>query len=492
MAQIANTGGLITGLLDAQRRGGPQQVDNSVPGMARRPQDSWDPLLQGAFKGVGQMTGLGDFNTSQQVLGQAQEALQGTNLETSDGMRQAAQQYQKIGQTSQAMQLIQAAKAKEAEELAMAKENMELKALNSQIDALTGIDDATKNNMKTQASSNPEMKALVQQEVMKLTILSKKTNDSWAARRQQGGLLGLTPKQLEAGRNLSSDEWNKYLEPFLDGEVQFFDTPEGLQNARIVGGRIMGKDGRLTPVPPTWKKAAAESRVQTIEDELGKAIAGIEIASLTELRAGVDEAQDMMFQNEQALKLIDEGIYSGAFADVQLGLAKVGAKLGFVGSDQIAATEAFMAQRAAAVAQIIKDFGAGTGLSDADREYALKAAGGEITMTAQAMRYIMAMSEVASRRTFGLYNDRVAQITKLRPNTPMSSFIPIEIGEKSQNLKWYEDKLKQRPYTINKDGSITVKAVEDIGTPGDEPPKKGYIHKSSNGTIVLSQEPEDE
>ena len=56
---------------------------------------------------------------------------------------------------------------------------------------------------------------------------------------------------------------------------------------------------------------------------------------------------------------------------------------------------------------IIKAFGAGTGLSDADREYALKAAAGDITMTEESLRRIIYLNEIASRTLILKHNDQI-------------------------------------------------------------------------------------
>jgi len=76
----------------------------------------------------------------------------------------------------------------------------------------------------------------------------------------------------------------------------------------------------------------------------------------------------------RAQQLLDDGIFTGLGADALVEVARVGSFFG-IDSPTLENTQAFALERYAKVAQIIKDYGAGTGLSDADREFALAQAG---------------------------------------------------------------------------------------------------------------------
>ena len=72
---------------------------------------------------------------------------------------------------------------------------------------------------------------------------------------------------------------------------------------------------------------------------------------------------------------------------------------------------------AANTAKIIKQFGAGTGLSDADREYALKAAAGDISMDEKAIRKILNINNKAAQNAINKHNRDVSGI---KTNIPLS------------------------------------------------------------------------
>lgn len=110
-------------------------------------------------------------------------------------------------------------------------------------------------------------------------------------------------------------------------------------------------------------------------------------------------------------KLLESGIISGFGANWILGAGKALQRVGIdLSSDPIANTEAFAALMGNQVGRIIKQFGAGTGLSDADREYAEKIVGGKITLNEQSIKKIMAINEKAMKNVIQNYNKKAEEI----------------------------------------------------------------------------------
>tara|TARA_R100001163_G_C5066096_1_gene204342 strand:+ start:797 stop:2131 length:1335 start_codon:yes stop_codon:yes gene_type:complete len=118
---------------------------------------------------------------------------------------------------------------------------------------------------------------------------------------------------------------------------------------------------------------------------------------------------------DNLIKSVDtDGIITGKAAYLEETLVGYLDELNLLSADksaQLAETQAFMATQARRVAQIIKDFGAGTGLSDADREYALKAAG-DINMTKEAILKILKMSKITTEFMRKNHNTSVNRIMK--------------------------------------------------------------------------------
>ncbi len=113
----------------------------------------------------------------------------------------------------------------------------------------------------------------------------------------------------------------------------------------------------------------------------------------------------------EARRALDSGkVISGAGADFRLGFARA-LSLGGNGDakEQVAATQTYAATMARQVLTIIKNLGAGSGISDADREYAAKIEGGQIQLDETSMRRLLDISEKASRAAIASHNQRAAQ-----------------------------------------------------------------------------------
>lgn len=92
-----------------------------------------------------------------------------------------------------------------------------------------------------------------------------------------------------------------------------------------------------------------------------------------------------------------QGVKTGIAANIGLGLAKVGKALGLGDVDPtIANTESFRANMARQTLDLVKSLGAGTAISNADREFAEKAAGGSITLDDGAILRLMDVAQAAA------------------------------------------------------------------------------------------------
>lgn len=134
------------------------------------------------------------------------------------------------------------------------------------------------------------------------------------------------------------------------------------------------------------------------------------------------------------------GMITGAgaefFVNLNQALKTAGIDAGY--ADAAANSQAFAANMAGNVGRIIKQFGAGTGLSNADREYAEKMAGGKITLDANAIRRILDINERAARNVIRAHNKDVKNI---KTNIPLTVEEPPEASaslseQDRQALDW--------------------------------------------------------
>lgn len=110
----------------------------------------------------------------------------------------------------------------------------------------------------------------------------------------------------------------------------------------------------------------------------------------------------------QQSNLLGDGIITGVGANALVVISKIGSQLGILDEEQsnrLAKTETYNSNAGNLVAQVIKAFGAGTGLSDADREYAKDIAAGRITLDEVSLAKITDIIKRNAIREIEAYNE---------------------------------------------------------------------------------------
>jgi len=160
---------------------------------------------------------------------------------------------------------------------------------------------------------------------------------------------------------------------------------------------------------------------KAFETELGKEQAG----SIIKNRTAAQDAASIIDTVKTGRDIMKSGMITGAGADflvnLNQGLKTVGIDAGY--ADAAANSQAFTANMAGNVGKLIKQFGAGTGLSDADREFAKDMAGGRIALDAKAINKILDINERAARNVITRHNKDVKGI---KTNIPLEVEMPPE------------------------------------------------------------------
>jgi len=142
------------------------------------------------------------------------------------------------------------------------------------------------------------------------------------------------------------------------------------------------------------------------------------------------DAAAILETNQVGRELLKSGAIVGTGADFFVGfnnaLKQAGIDFGY--ADAAANSQAYAAAMGANVGRIIKQFGAGTGLSDADRDYAAQMAGGKINLTEAALRKILDINDKAANRVIDLHNKNVSGI---KTNIPLTVDKPTFTQQKS-------------------------------------------------------------
>lgn len=192
-------------------------------------------------------------------------------------------------------------------------------------------------------------------------------------------------------------------------------------------------------------KTVLPAQEKAFESELGKGQANRILKS----KEGAENAAAILQTNQIGRDILKSGAITGAGADFFVGLNQAlktaGVDFGF--ADAAANSQAYAAAMGQNTAKLIKEFGAGTGLSDADREYATKIAGGSINLDEKAIRKILDINDRAARNVINSHNRSVEGIKTnipLKVEAPLTVTPPagaVEMLRKNPNLaEQFDDK----------------------------------------------------
>ncbi len=108
-------------------------------------------------------------------------------------------------------------------------------------------------------------------------------------------------------------------------------------------------------------------------------------------------------------------VISGAWANAELFSKRLGNVLGQDNVD-VANTQVLRSLFAVPVANMLKNFGSGSGISDSDRLFAQQAVGGDITMDKPAIERLVKIGKAAATLTLDNYNERLDNAFPLGDN----------------------------------------------------------------------------
>jgi len=228
-------------------------------------------------------------------------------------------------------------------------------------------------------------------------------------------------------------ELNKPTTTVVDqgGQRQVLQTP-GLGGTPVSKG--IYADVPLPPLVLAQKKEIAKSGASNIgfkqeaafEGGLGKGQSERILAN----QVVAQDAATILETNQIGRDLLKSGAITGTGADFFVGfnnaLKQAGVDFGY--ADAAANSQAYAAAMGANVGRIIKQFGAGTGLSDDDRKFAEQMAGGKISLTETALRRILDINDKTANRVIDLHNKNVSGI---KTNIPLTVDKPTFTQPKS-------------------------------------------------------------
>ena len=178
----------------------------------------------------------------------------------------------------------------------------------------------------------------------------------------------------------------------------------------------------LSTLPPNDpNRRAIEARIEALgkptgttvnvapqEGALQKKLGDVKGTTIEKGFEAARDAESIIDTIDIGRQILNAGATTGFGANF---LVNVGQALKQVGidlnADESANAQTYMANMAQNVGRVIKQFGAGTGLSNADREYAEKMAGGNVSLDERALRRILDINERMSRNVIKRHNENV-------------------------------------------------------------------------------------
>lgn len=249
-----------------------------------------------------------------------------------------------------------------------------------------------------ESGSDMDDAAQVIAEKEKVTMLA---GGNRKTRAQMAKNHGKSPEYIEevlAGKHddVSDEMFIKTLEGKEAKLVNYKNKEGGIQLYRVDNqGKVWNLATNSWLYPSELGLSAAPQQTEEVVpmlDQITKALLGAEVKNYGELNEKAHKAVNGIYINDQSMDIFDQGIILGKFGEMRLQIAKGLEALGLsseAATEATANTQAYIAYRGNAVANIIQAFGAGTGLSDQDRKYATAMAGGEIEMSELAVKKIL-------------------------------------------------------------------------------------------------------
>jgi hypothetical protein len=163
---------------------------------------------------------------------------------------------------------------------------------------------------------------------------------------------------------------------------------------------------------------------EALEKTAGKSEITLQQKEFEDFQEQVGESDRQIRKNIKSNAVIDiglqqlqKGIISGTFAKAELAFKKALSKAGLVNpetEEKITTTEAYAGLMGIRVGQVISLFGAGTGLSDADREFAEKIAAGDITLDITSLNRLQKLNKQVLIEEAIIHNDLIDEFNLVR------------------------------------------------------------------------------
>jgi hypothetical protein len=345
-----------------------------------------------------------------------QGVLSGADLQTPEGLGALSQYFKEEGDAVQAIEI-----AGRQKELLRERETQN-KFIQRKVNLSSAALKLGQNDLanRIQQITDPEELRTVATEIRKNEVEKMPTQNP-LVRKQMAKAAGIPDKlftELDLAKAPDS-VFNEYVTG-QKGKMEFF-----LQDGKVVDyrvnetGLVWDRDTDrwteasqlgLQPAPPQVQK------IQNITAGMGDELAKVGAKSFSELAENAGKSAAALSTINRSLPTIDN-MFTGAGAEIKLNIARYAEAMGLSGKyivdpASIVDTEAYMANAGQRVAEYIVNLGAGTGLSDADREYAQEVVAGKITVSAETLKRLLKELKQGAQNKINRYKQTRSRVAK--------------------------------------------------------------------------------
>jgi|TARA_A100001391_G_C5056504_1_gene274877 hypothetical protein len=418
---------------------------------------SGQPLIGGSeitnliARSIGGLVGR-DMRTRQEKLTQA---LSQIDPKAADAELLQLSALAKFGQPEQ--QVLAARRYNEIQELKREKNEKQKekeqvtrfrKSLIERSNSLGGSEDRANSILEAPVTLLGKIREEILAEEQAAVIKNSGLNGRFAVGEQAG----LTKEQVKGYSGLTDEQYSEVISGLEADDVAYKDTNSGEVNVYRVNKYGMvatqNPNGTTKWVSPTTLDlvpAAKETKDVDKANEITAALVKEGTPSFVEVTTAAREAYRALQVNQDRLDILDANPnlplgskLSQLSIDAQLLLAN---SLGMTtdGTESAEQAQLLIAQGVEAVGQAIKAFGAGTGLSDADRLFAQLGAGATAELTAGNIRQLIEAANDKAREQIALHQSIYSDLKKADASPASLAFYKAGPDLSPNDLSRYYD-----------------------------------------------------
>ena len=390
---------------------------------------------QGLFTAAKQAAQLPGQLQQQKLQQQQRQQLAQINTNSPEGLLQLAQFYRQQGDIENAVKYEQAARQLGAQVAAQT----ELSAFQEKV--AVAAESAGLVDQAATARATTDMDELrgISKDIREFQI-EQLPLDNPQVIKARLKMAGFTPAQITAMGTLSKEEADALLKG-RTGKLEAWQDGEGNIKAVNVNdfGLVYNDQTNAYVKASELGLVRKAPQVQEVIDkgqEVGsKAMAEANVTNFVELNTKAQDARNMIELIDRQTGRLEGGMPTGLAANMELNLRRFGELIGLPYDPAVTNAETFISEAGKIVADQIKDFGSGTGLSDADREYAKLIAAADITTQQEALFSLLKIRRNAMVKTVENFNKVRTATAKRVGEQNMTSFPSITMPEKTEEAE---------------------------------------------------------